>query len=107
MGKGSESKMEQVIMNQVKKECDKIGICLYVETTGSICVYPYSKIISSRLIKAIDMIKEEYSGMVDYFIDYDGLRREIYISVLINSFSFLDVWFNPVKEISPNGEMRK
>ena len=104
---GSESKMEQVIEEQVKKECDKICSCIYEETKGSIRVYPYKQIITSRLIVAIDMIKKNHAGMVDYFIDYDGLRREIYISVLINSFSFLDVWFNPVKEISPNGEMRK
>ena len=73
--------MEQIIMNQVRKECDKIGICLYVETEGSIHIYPYSQIISSRLIVAVDMIKEEYAGMVDYYIGYDGLRREVYISV--------------------------
>ena len=73
--------MEQVIMNQVRKECDKIGICLYVETEGSIRIYPYSQIISSRLIVAVDMIKEEYAGMVDYYIGYDALRREVYISV--------------------------
>ncbi len=29
----------------------------------------------------IEMIKEEYAGMVDYYIGYDDLRREIYISV--------------------------
>jgi len=73
--------MEQVIMNQVRKECDKIGICLYVETGDSIRIYPYKQIISSRLIAVIDMIKEEYAGMIDYFISYDGLRREIYVSV--------------------------
>jgi len=73
--------MEQVIMNQVKKECDKIGICLYVETGGSIRIYPYSQIVSSRLIVAIDTIKKEYAGMMDYHIGYDGLRRNIYISV--------------------------
>ena len=73
--------MEQVIKEQVKKECDKIGICLYVETEGSIRIYPYSHIITSRLIVAVDMIKEEYAGMIDYYIGYDGLRREIYISV--------------------------
>ena len=73
--------MEQVIKEQVKKECDKICICIYEETKGSIRVYPYTQIITSRLIVAIDMIKEEYAGMVDYYIGYDGLRREIYISV--------------------------
>ena len=73
--------MDQVIKEQVRKECDKVGICLYVETNGSIRVYPYSQIVSSRLVKAIDMIKEEYAGMIDYYIGYDGLRREIYISV--------------------------
>ena len=73
--------MEQVIMNQVKKECDKICSCIYEETKGSIRVYPYSHIITSRLIVAVDMIKEEYAGMVDYYIGYDRLRREIYISV--------------------------
>jgi hypothetical protein len=74
-------KMEQVIMNQVKKECDKICGCIYEETKGSIRVYPYTHIITSRLIVAIDMIKEEYAGMVDYYIGYDALRREVYISV--------------------------
>jgi hypothetical protein len=74
-------RMEQVIKEQVKKECDKIGICLYVETESSIRIYPYRQIVSSRLIVAVDMIKEEYAGMVDYYIGYDGLRREIYISV--------------------------
>jgi len=73
--------MEQVIKEQVRKECDKICICIYEETKGSIRVYPYKQIISSRLIVAIDMIKEEYAGMVDYYIGYDGIRREIYISV--------------------------
>ena len=73
--------MEQVIINQVRKECDKIGICLYVVTEGSIRIYPYSQIISSRLIVAVDKIKEEYAGMIDYYIGYDGLRREVYISV--------------------------
>ena len=73
--------MEQVIINQVKKECDKVGICLYFETKESIRVYPYSQIVSSRLIIAIDMIKEEYAGMIDYYIGYDGMRREIYVSV--------------------------
>ena len=73
--------MEQVIKEQVRKECDKICICIYEETKGSIRVYPYKQIISSRLIVAVDMIKEEYAGMVDYYIGYDGLRREIYISV--------------------------
>jgi hypothetical protein len=74
-------KMEQVIINQVKKECDKVGICIYEESKGSIRVYPYSQIVTSRLIVAIDMIKEEYAGIVDYYIGYDGLRREIYVSV--------------------------
>jgi len=73
--------MEQVIKEQVKKECDKICICIYEETKGSIRVYPYKQIISSRLIVAVDMIKEEYAGMVDYYIGYDGIRREVYISV--------------------------
>ncbi len=73
--------MEQVIINQVKKECDKICGCIYEETRGSIRVYPYTHIITSRLIVVIDMIKKEYAGMVDYYIGYDGLRREIYISV--------------------------
>jgi len=73
--------MEQVIKEQVKKACDKICSCVYEETKGSIRVYPYSQIVSSRLIVAIDMIKEEYAGMIDYYIGYDGLRREIYVSV--------------------------
>ena len=73
--------MEQVIKEQVKRDCDKICICIYEETKGSIRVYPYSHIITSRLIEVIDMIKEEYVGLVDYYIGYDGLRREIYISV--------------------------
>jgi hypothetical protein len=73
--------MEQVIKEQVKKECDKVGICIYEESKGSIRVYPYSQIVSSRLIVAVDMIKEEYAGMVDYYIGYDELRREIYVSV--------------------------
>ena len=73
--------MEQVIKEQVKKECNKICGCIYEETKESIRVYPYTHIITSRLIVAIDMIKEEYAGMVDYYIGYDGLRREIYISV--------------------------
>ena len=73
--------MEQVIKEQVKKECEKITSCIYEESKGSIRVYPYSKIISSRLIVAIDMIKEEYAGMIDYYIGYDGLRREIFVSV--------------------------
>ena len=73
--------MEQVIKEQVKKECNKICCCIYEETKESIRVYPYTHIITSRLIVAIDMIKEEYAGMVDYYIGYDGLRREIYISV--------------------------
>jgi len=73
--------MEQVIKEQVRKECDKICICIYEETKGSIRVYPYKQIISSRLIVAVDMIKEEYAGMVDYYIGYDGIRREVYISV--------------------------
>ena len=73
--------MEQVIKEQVKKECDKICVCIYEETKGSIRVYPYKQIITSRLIVAIDMIKEEYAGMINYYIGYDGLRRELYISV--------------------------
>jgi hypothetical protein len=73
--------MEQVIKEQVRKECDKICECIYEETKGSIRVYPYKQIITSRLIMVIEMIKEEYAGMVDYYIDYDGIRREIYISV--------------------------
>ena len=73
--------MEQVIKEQVKTECDKICVCIYEETKGSIRVYPYKQIISSRLITVIDMIKEEYAGMIDYYIGYDGLRREIYVSV--------------------------
>ncbi len=72
--------MEQVIMNQVKKECDKICVCIYEETKESIRVYPYTQNITSRLIVAIDMIKKEY-GTVDYYIGYDGLRREIYVFV--------------------------
>ena len=78
--------MEQVIKEQVKKECDKICYCIYEETKGSIRVYPYSQIISSRLIVAVDMIKEKYAGMIDYYIGYDGLRREIYILILTLSF---------------------
>ena len=78
--------MEQVISEQIKKECNKICNCIYEETKGSIRVYPYSQIISSRLIVAVDMIKEEYAGMIDYYIGYDGLRREIYILILTLSF---------------------
>jgi len=74
--------MEQVIKEQVKKECNKICVCMYEETKESIRVYPYAHIITSRLIVVIDMIKEEYSGMIDYYIGYDGLRREVYISVV-------------------------
>ena len=74
--------MEQVIKEQVKNVCDKICVCIYEETKGSIRIYPYNQIISSRLIVAIDMIKEEYAGMVDYYIGYDGLRREIFILIL-------------------------
>ena len=73
--------MEQVIEEQVKKECDKICSCSYEETKGSIRVYPYKQIITSRLIVAIDMIKNNHAEMMDYCIGYDGLRREIYISV--------------------------
>ena len=73
--------MEQVIKEQVRKECDKICSCIYEETKGSIRVYPYTQIISSRLIVAVETIKEEYAGMVDYYIGYDGLRRNVYISV--------------------------
>jgi hypothetical protein len=80
--------MEQVIINQVKKECDKICVCIYEETKGTIRVYPYSQIIPSKLVAVIDMIKEEYAGMVDYYISYDGLRREIYIFVGILTLSF-------------------
>ena len=75
-------KMEQVIMNQVKRECDKICSCIYEETKGSIRIYPYSQIISSRLIVAVETIKEEYAGTIDYYIGYDGLRREIFILIL-------------------------
>ena len=50
--------MEQVIKEQVKKECNKICGCIYEETKESIRVYPYTHIITSRLIVAIDMIKE-------------------------------------------------
>jgi len=74
-------RMEQIIKEQVKKECDKICGCIYEETRGSIRIYPYSQNISSKLIAVIDMIKEEYDGMIDYFISYDGLRREIYVFV--------------------------
>ena len=74
--------MEQVIKEQVKKECNKICGCIYEETKGSIRVCPYTQIITSRFIVSIDMIKEEYAGMVDYYIGYDGLRREIYICVV-------------------------
>ena len=74
--------MEQDIKEQVKKACDKICSCVYEETKGSIRVYPYTQIITSRLIVAIDMIKEEYAGTVDYYIGYDGLRREIFILIL-------------------------
>ena len=73
--------MEQVIINQVRKECDKIGICLYVETGGSIRIYPYSQIVSSKLIVAVEKIKEENTGTIDYYIGYDGLSREIYVFV--------------------------
>ena len=73
--------MEQIIKEQVKKECDKICGCIYEETKESIRVYPFKQIITSRLIVAIDMIKENHTGMVDYCIGYDGLRRNIYISV--------------------------
>ena len=73
--------MEQVIINQVRKECNKICSCIYEELNGSIRVYPYTQIITSKLIVAIDMIKEEYAGMIDYYIGYDPLRREIYISI--------------------------
>ena len=74
--------MEQVIKEQVMRECNKICGCIYEVTKGSIRVYPYTQIITSRLIVSIDMIKEEYAGMVDYYIGYDGLRREIYVSVV-------------------------
>ena len=69
-------------MNQVKRECDKICSCIYEETKGSIRVYPYTQIVSSRLIVAIETIKEEYAGVIDYYIGYDGLRREIFILIL-------------------------
>ena len=72
--------MERVIKEQVKKECNKICVCFFEETKESIRVYPYTQIITSRLIVAIDMIKKEY-GTVDYYIGYDGLRREIYVFV--------------------------
>jgi len=74
--------MEQVIKEQLKKECNKICGCIYEETKESIRVYPYTQIVTSRLIVSIDMIKEEYAGTIDYYIGYDGLRREIYISVV-------------------------
>ena len=74
--------MEQVIKEQIKKECDKICYCIFEETKGSIRVYPYTQIVSSRLIVAVDMIKEKYAGMIDYYIGYDGLRREIFILIL-------------------------
>jgi len=74
--------MEQVIKEQVKNVCDKICGCIYEETKGSIRVYPYTQIVSSRLIVAVDTIKEEYAGMIDYYIGYDGLRREIFILIL-------------------------
>ena len=73
--------MEQVIKEQVKKECDKICVCIYEETKGSIRIYPYSQIVSSKLIVAVEKIKEENTSMIDYYIGYDGLRREVYISV--------------------------
>jgi len=76
------NKMEQDIKDQVKKECDKICSCIYEETKGSIRVYPYTQIVSSRLIVAVETIKEEYAGMIDYYIGYDGLRREIFILIL-------------------------
>ena len=74
--------MEQVIKEQVKRECDKICSCIYEETKGSIRIYPYTQIVSSRLIVAVETIKEEYAGMIDYYIGYDGLRREIFILIL-------------------------
>ena len=74
--------MEQDIKDQVKKECDKICVCIYEETKGSIRVYPYTQIVSSRLIVAVETIKEEYAGVIDYYIGYDGLRREIFILIL-------------------------
>ena len=94
--------MEQVIKEQVKKECDKICVCIYEETKGSIRIYPYSQIVSSRLIVAIDTIKKEYAEMIDYYISYDGLKREIYISVDVTHYNpfILDVWFNPKKGFS-------
>ena len=74
-------KMEQVIKEQVRKECDKVGICFYEETNGSIRVYPYSQIVSANLVMAVEMLKKEYSGFLDYYIGYDPMKREIYISV--------------------------
>ncbi len=76
---GNEVRRMEHIKEQVKKECDKICGCIYEETRGSIRVYPYTHIITSRLIVAIEMIKKKYDGMVDYCISYDGLRREVYI----------------------------
>ena len=73
--------MEQVIKEQVKKECDKICVCIYEETKGSIRIYPYSQIVSSKLIVAVEKIKEENTSMIDYYIGYDGLSREIYVFV--------------------------
>jgi hypothetical protein len=74
-------KMEQVIKERVKRNCDEVGICFYEETNGSIRVYPYSQIVSANLVMAVEMIKEEYPGFLDYYIGYDPMKREIYISV--------------------------
>jgi len=30
---------------------------------------------------AVEMLKKEYSGFLDYYIGYDPMKREIYISV--------------------------
>ena len=73
--------MEQVIKEQVKKECEKITSCIYEESKGSTRVYPYSQIVSANLVMAVEMIKEEYSGFLDYYIGYDPMRREIYVFV--------------------------
>ncbi len=100
--------MEQVIKDQVKKECEKIISCIYEESEGSICIYPYSQIVSSRLIKAIDMIKEEYAEMVDYYIGYDGLKREIFVSVEIHfNPPHFRCRFNPKEDFFPFWRIRK
>ncbi len=71
--------MEQVIKEQVKRDCDKICVCIYEETNETIRVYPYSQIVSANLVMAVEMIKEKYSGFLDYYIGYDPMRREIYV----------------------------